>query len=225
MINKYLDAFFECVTWMFKESDIKNVTEVKLDLSSDFEKTYQTLGLLIKNAVISEIILNSEMKYRLLVWENDNEIGGWLCQECKNVKTGNRYLDMLKQELGTIVESWGFENLREDLICNMNGVLVDPIQYGIGEIYDYFVETCEYENMHPEIELNDYIVISEEANGNLTLCNKANGEILLFAFDHCFDYVTVYNGCPEYTFYKIRNVENIVDYFEMIGSQWMNYLN
>ena len=224
MVNKYLNSFFECVTWKFNDSDIKSVTEVEFDLSSDFKSIYPTLSLLIKKAMIFEILLNSEMKFHLLGWENDNEIGGWLCQNCKNIKTGNHYLDILKQELGTIVESWGFEKLREDFICNMNEVLIDNIHYGIGEFYDYFAEACKYENKHPDIELDNYIVIAEEANGNLTLCDKENGDIVLFASDHCFDYVTVYNDCPEYTFYKIKDVENIIDYFEIVGSQWLNYL-
>ena len=67
-------------------------------------------------------------------------------------------------------------------------------------------------------------MIAEEANGNLTLCNRNNGEVVLFASDHCFDYVEVYSDCPEYTFYKINHVDGLIDYFELVAQQWLSYL-
>ena len=70
----------------------------------------------------------------------------------------------------------------------------------------------------------DYQVIAREANGNLTLCHQSSEEVLLFAHDHCFDYVTACDNCPEYTFYRIQNVHNVVDYFEMLAGQWLNLL-
>lgn len=56
------------------------------------------------------------------------------------------------------------------------------------------------------------------------MSEKSTFEIILFASDHCFDYIAVYDGCPEYTFYTINNVECLVDYFELVAQQWLTYL-
>lgn len=131
---------------------------------------------------------------------------------------------MLKTFIGTIIESWGFEDIREDIICNMDGVLIDNIAYGIGDWKDYFKESCDDEELVPNIQDEDYILVAEEANGNMILCNINSSEIVLFAHDHCFDNVEVYKDCPEYTFYKINNAEGLIDYFELVAQQWMTYL-
>lgn len=224
MDNKYIDAFLECVTWKFKKSDVIRISETDKSLSQAFKEIFPKLSLLLSNSIAFEITLRDKLKYQLLCWENKNIIGGWLCQTCEKPDIEMLHLNMLRNELGTIVESWGFEDKREDIICNMKGVLFDDIQYGIGEIKDIYIESCNYENLLPSIEDKDYIVIAEEANGNMTLCNKFNEKVILFAADHCFDYVTVYDGCPEYTFYRINQVENIVDYFELLAQQWLEYL-
>ena len=106
----------------------------------------------------------------------------------------------------------------------MDGVLIDKVTYGIGNWKDYFKESCDEEAVFPQIQDEDYILIAEEANGNLTLCNKNNGEIVLFAPDHCFDDVEVYTDCPDYTFYKINNADSLIDYFELVAQQWLMYL-
>ena len=224
MNNKYIDAFFECVTWQFKKSDIMLVEKEENSYSDLFVETFPKVSGLLKKAITFRIVLLNDSCFRLLCWENGDSIGGWLCKKCEYISTEFPHLNLLKMYIGTIVESWGFEDVRDDLICNMNGVLIDNITYGIGEWQEYFKESCEAEELFPEIQDEKSILIAEEANGNLTLVNKDNGEIVLFAPDHCFYDVYVYPDCPNYTFYKIDNVDDLTDYFELVAQQWMGYL-
>lgn len=224
MNNKYIDAFFECVIWQFKKSDINMIEEEEISCSDLFIETFPKLYDLLKKSITFRIVLKDETWFRLLCWENNGSIGGWLCRNCEYTNTELSHLNLLKTFIGTITESWGFEDIREDLICNMDGVLIDNITYGIGVWKDYFKESCDEEELVPHIQDEDYILVAEEANGNLTLCNKNSSEIVLFAHDHCFDNVEVYTDCPEYTFYKINNVDCLIDYFELVAQQWLAYL-
>lgn len=224
MNNKYLDAFFECVTWQFKKKDILRMEKEEKNYSSLFVETFPKLSILLSKAIVFRIILKDDSYFQLVCWENNGLIGGWLCQNCEEFNTDISDLNFLKKVIGTIIESWGFGDIREDLFCNMNAVLIDDVQYGIGAWKDYYKESCEFENLLPQIKDDDYVVVAEEANGNLTLCDKYNGKIVLFAPDHCFDYVKVYAGCPEYTFYTVNNVDSLIDYFELVAQQWLAYL-
>ena len=224
MENKYIDAFLDCVVWQFKRSDIMTVSKEEKTLSNIFIETFPKMSFLLRKAIVLNITLKDNSHFQFFCWENNNSIGGWLCRCSEGIDTNIVHLDILKKEIGTIVESWGFEDVREDVICNMNMVLGDDYQCGIGDLNDYYIESCDYENLQPKIKDEDYIVIAEESNGNLTLCNKDNEKIILFASDHCFDYVTVYDGCPEYTFYTINDVHSLVDYFELVAQQWLSYL-
>lgn len=224
MDNKYIDAFLECVTWQFKKSDIMIMEKEERNYSDSFIVTFPKLNSLLNKALTFRIVLKNDSCFRLVCWENNDSIGGWLCQNCENTNTELLHLNLLKRFIGTIIESWGFDSIRDDLICNMDGVLIDNVTYGIGNWKDYFKESCDEEEVFPQIQDEDYILVAEEANGNMTLCNKNNGEIVLFAPDHCFDNVEVYTDCPDYTFYKINNVDGLIDYFELVAQQWLMYL-
>lgn len=223
-MDKYIDAFLECVTWQFKKNDIMIMEKEERSYSDLFIATFPKLNCLLNKALTFRIVLKNDSCFRLVCWENNDSIGGWLCQNCENVNTELLHLNLLKRSIGTIIEAWGFDAIRDDLICNMDGVLIDKVTYGIGNWKDYFKESCDEEAVFPQIQDADYILVAEEANGNLTLCNKNNGEIVLFAPDHCFDNVEVYTDCPDYTFYKINNADSLIDYFELVAQQWLMYL-
>lgn len=225
MDNKYIDAFFEEITWQFKRNDVMMMEKEEFSCSALFMDTFPKLNILLNKAVAFRTVLKNGSCFRLFCWENNGAIGGWLCQNCKHTDTELPHLNLLKEYVGTIMESWGFEEIREDLFLNMDGVLLDNIIYGIGKEWNaYFKEFCESEGIFPQIHDEDYILIAEEANGNLTLCNKNNEEIVLFATDHDFDYVEAYPSCPDYTFYKINNADSLISYFELAAQQWLAYL-
>ena len=224
MDNKYIDAFFQYVTWQFKKSDIMIMEKEELSYSDLFIATFPKLNRLLNKAIVFRIVLQNNTGFRLVCWENKDSIGGWLCQNCEYINTELLHLNLLKTHIGTIIESWGFDSIRDDLFCNMDGVLIDNVTYGIGVWKDYFKESCDDEEVSPQIKDEDHILLTEEAHGNLTLANKNSEEIVIFAPDHCFDNVEVYKDCPDYTFYKINNVDGLIDYFELVAQQWLMYL-
>lgn len=72
------------------------------------------------------------------------------------------------------------------------------------------------------IHLPDFYVIATEANANRTICHRESGDVLLFATDHAFDFVSEYPGCPEYTLYRINRAHNFSDWTNCIAQQWLD---
>lgn len=239
MENLILDAFFENVPWQFKETDVNQVERESVEIPEAFLMEFPEMAGLLMVSNKFRIKLKDGRLYILYGWDLENGAGGWLCEppEADEDSVRPESCRLLRRVFGNIVETFGFEDIREDLFCNMNWVLgTDAVQCGIGEWENYYEETCLAENKrgileestgckkHPGIKPEDYIVIAEEANGNLTLCHKTTEQVLLFAPDHCFDYVSVCDGCPEYTFYTINGVETVKDYFETAAKQWGRYV-
>ncbi|MBL7787633.1 MAG: hypothetical protein JNM36_17130 [Chitinophagales bacterium] len=82
---------------------------------------------------------------------------------------------------------------------------------------------CEEENK-PQIDFRTFICFGEEANGNIMLYNKTSKEVMLFAPDHSFVNVEVWENQPEYTFYKIIGAKTFRDYVEKLASEWTNQI-
>ena len=84
------------------------------------------------------------------------------------------------------------------------------------EAYDWAFE----ETGGNPVDLEAYYVVAEEANGNATLCHRLDGDILLFAPDHDFDYVTVLEGCPDLSFYRLQGAHTFAHWIDHIAAQW-----
>ena len=226
-MNRYMNTFFEEVPWQFSRDSIVEIYEEKIELSESFAGIFPNMANLLSKAVKMTVILQDGTKYWLFFWEGENGIGGWLCEPRQKQDTSERTAKhkLAIREIGNIIESFGFSDVRDDYICNMNWVLGgDEVSYGIEGWEDYFRECCEEEHVAPDIDLEHLVVFAEEANGNLTLCNTTSEEILLFAHDHCFDYVESCENCPEYTFYTIKGVTSCTEYIEAVAKQWLGYL-
>jgi hypothetical protein len=52
--------------------------------------------------------------------------------------------------------------------------------------------------------MEQFYTIASEANGNVTLCHRLSGAVVLYAHDHNFEFVETYPGCPDYTFIGYR---------------------
>jgi hypothetical protein len=71
------------------------------------------------------------------------------------------------------------------------------------------------------ISLSDHYSIAREARGNVTLCNRQTGNVLLWAPDHSYKHVTPLAGCREYTLYTINGVASFKDWVEAVAQQWL----
>ena len=67
---------------------------------------------------------------------------------------------------------------------------------------------------------DDYYAAAVEANGNLTLAHRRDGQLLLFAPDHAYSGVTPLAGCPPYSLLTIDDVPNLATWIEVCAAAW-----
>lgn len=224
--EKFLDAFFNEISWRFPKDMVEEMNICDIPFIQSLEKLYPKLYKLLINADKFELKLKTGEVYRLFCWKSIKGIGGWLCkprlEDDNSIRQGKHKLVI--GVVGNIVESFGFSDIRDDWLCNMNFVFGgDKVILGIENWEPYLQEMCEYEQKDCTIDLQNLVVIAEEANGNLVLNNCHTDEILMFAPDHCYDFVKTYKNFPQYTFYTLRGINGIVDYVEKIAEQWLAY--
>jgi hypothetical protein len=224
-MDKDFETFKEDISWFIKQSDKVDFldTESEFQLSENFQNTFPILTKLIKQARILNLNINSE-SYKLFSWTNKNGLScGWLNKiEKKSITTLNLIAEhkLLLREIGGIQESY---NQPEPSLCNnQNYMFIESeCSIGIGGWDKYYEEMCKEEN-RSQIEFKNFICFVQEANGDVTLYDQRNKEVMLFAHDHSFDNVEFLENQPEYTFHKINNIISFVDYVETLATEWEN---
>jgi hypothetical protein len=224
-MNEDFETFKNNKSWFFETSDKIDFlyTENELQLSETFKKTFPLLTELLRKARILKLKINEQL-YQLFSWTNKDGFScGWLNKIEENTGTTFNLIkehELLLSEIGGIQES--YNQPEPGLSNNQNFMFIQSECFvGIGGCEETYEEICNEENKQP-IDFNDLICFVEEANGNMTLYNPENKEVLLFAGDHCFDNVEILENQPAYTFYKINNVTTFVDYVETLATEWKN---
>jgi hypothetical protein len=104
---------------------------------------------------------------------------------------------------------------------NLNDALTErEASHDASFIKDY---RWAFEDLVLPIEPREYYSIAREANGNVTLCHRASGQVLMFAPDHSFDYLTELDGCPPYTLYTINGTGTFRDWVDAVAVQWLDH--
>ncbi len=223
-MHRFVEAFLSATTWRFKEKDIKHIgSEESVSVCEEFMRVFPKMAAMLSEAVKIEIELHNGKKFWLVCWEKKDEICGWLCLPAQEKihKTVGKEHQLLLKNFGGILESFGGDDSKTYYLWNMNSVFCEEdASEGIGAWEEFFLEWCEDEELEPKIVLEDLIVTAVEINGNVTLYNKNTGEILVYAHDHCFDYLQTYPNCPEYTFHTILGCNSFRDWVEDIAMQW-----
>lgn len=226
-MNKDFETFKEEISWFIKEFDKVDFldTESEFQLSEKFQNTFPNLTKLIKLARVLNLNINNQ-SYKLFSWTNKNDLScGWLNKIEKNPNTTLNLIEehkLLLSEIGGIQESY---NQPEASLCNnQNYMFIESeCSTGIGGWDEYYEEMCKEENKD-QIEYKDFICFVQEANGDVTLYNPENKEVMLFAHDHSFEDVEFLENQPEYTLHKFKNITNFVDYVETLATEWKNEL-
>src|SRR5215510_8466071 len=153
-----------------------------------------SLSRLLSNAYTSQVAID-DRQYLLFSWEGTTGVSSWLSPPPCPKPSGALYQQHreLLLEFGGITEranhpddSWLFnttesltqEEGRHDASFMSGYSAFDEIPGGI------------------PIVVAEYYSISQEANGNTTICHRDSGEVLLFAADHSFSDVVPMEGCP-----------------------------
>ncbi|MDO5614704.1 MAG: hypothetical protein Q4G16_00815 [Cruoricaptor ignavus] len=225
MMNIDFETFKSDISWFISKTDKIDFlnSQKEILLSNEFKNTFPILSELIEQARILELKINNQL-FRLYSWTNKDKLScGWL-NKIENIGNSNLNLieehKLLLNEIGGIQESY---NKPEESLCNNQDFMFieSECTAGLGDLGDYYEEECNEKGCN-QMDYKDFICFVGEANGNVTLYDPKTKEVFLFAHDHCFENVEVLENQPEYTFYKIKNVNNFIDYVETLASEWIN---
>ena len=165
----------------------------------------------------------------LLAWDHGAGRGGWLCEPptagAPPGAAAARAASSLHPDHLAVLGAFGGVTERfnepDSWLLNLNSALVPRFcRVGLGDAYDYYRDACHDDGVAPVVRDEEYIAFAFEANGNTTLYHRETGEVILFAPDHSFDFVVQLEGCPRYTFYRLRGAPTLRDWVETVAGQW-----
>jgi hypothetical protein len=232
MKNIDFEIFKKECSWFIQQTDKVEIKEAKIDCSKDFSTMFPLLTWLLSKARVADVTLTRTKKkketthnYRLYSWNTKSgNTAGWLCRIEPNNSTFEILPEhqLLVDNIGGIEESYEEQECKtEKLTDNQNHLFIkSKCERMDNDLKDFYLDTCKDNNLQP-LNTDSLITFAVEANGNATYYDLKTKKVLLFATDHCFDYVTKMENQPEYTFYTINEVKNFVDYVEKLARQWL----
>lgn len=216
-------TFNESVPWFVK--DTSNVRIVAAHdgfrVSSPVADTFPTLAELCRRASVTSVSVDG-VTYLLLTWTGRNGCRmGWLCLPPATEPPQQLFADhrALLHAFGGIVER--FNEPEDTWLLNHNEVLTAGESSHDATFINHYAWAFHDVGIAIPINLTDYYSIAGEANGNTTLCNRLSGQVILFAPDHSFNFVTPLAGCPEYTLYQLDGISDFRDWVEHVSLQWL----
>lgn len=220
--ERHWNAFREGVPWFVRNRP--NVRPVRTlppgswtPKDDEFVSLFPSLTALLAAAWVTEVRLLSEA-WTLYSWEVPGAApSGWLSPQAGPLPGGiHPHHEALLRSFSGITETFGDP---DSWIANHTAVLTPELAGRDATFVEAAAWAFEETGGIPLV-LSDYRVVAEEANGNATLCHRKNGDVLLFAPDHALDYVTVLEGCPEYTFYRLQGAPTFAAWVNVVAGQW-----
>lgn len=216
-------AFTESVPWFLdRDAAVQASAPRKRHALTPLAATlFPHLGRLLAKASVTDVSVNGA-RYELLAWDSRNgNRFGWLCMVPSKNAPGNLQDDHRKllPSFGGIVER--FNEPEDTWLLNLNDALTEREASHDGSFIQDYKWAFEDAGLTLPIEPSEYYSIAREANGNVTLCHRVSGQVLMFAPDHCFDHLTELEGCPEYTLYKINGAATFREWVDAVAVQWL----
>ncbi len=217
------DNFIETIPWFVDAGAIVRVSKPcdGLHLPSSVAAIFPSLAHLLAQSRVTPVSVN-DVAYQLLAWDTaDGQRMGWLClmPDVDFPKHIHADHSELLHSFGGVIER--FNEPSDTWLLNHNDVLTGrEASHDASVVNDYAWAFADAEVDLP-IRPNEYYSLAREANGNTTFCHRTTGQVLLFAPDHAFDFVIPYDGCPEYTLYRINGIATLRDWVDTIAQQWL----
>lgn len=145
---------------------------------------------------------------------------GWLCRPPYHGE-GDSVLGIHRsiwKVCGGLVEQFGGPSTWWD---NQNEVLtVDAARESVAEPMAAYAWIWQDDDLEIPINPDDFYPVAIEANANLTLVHRNDGQLLLFAPDHDFERVTPFAGSPAYSLLSIDEVSDLTTWIEVCAAAW-----
>jgi hypothetical protein len=219
-------AFTEAIPWFLNQG-----AAVKVDtrhetrsLSPLVGSLFPALAELLALASFTDVSVN-DTRYELVAWDSsDGDRFGWLCLPPSANVPQELHEDHRKllASFGGIVQR--FNEPEDTWLLNLNDALTErEASHDASFLQDY---NWAFENAGLTLPIapSEFYSIAREANGNATLCHRVNGQVLMFAPDHCFNHLTKLEGCPKYTLYTINGNATFRDWVNAVAAQWLEHV-
>jgi hypothetical protein len=227
-VNQHWEEFTEEISWFLQPDQI---AEVGVSLppgswttaSPEFDQFFPELYGILREAVVTPVAV-AGVGYQLYTWlRRDGSRCCWLSPLASPIPPPSLHPDhsVLLRSFGGIVER---SNEPDWWVLNHNDVLTEDAARRDGTFIKDYAWAFEAASIDIPIDMEQFYAIAEEANGNITLCHRLSGAVVLFAPDHAFDYVEPFPGCPEYTLYRLPRALSFRDWVNTIAQQWRGWI-
>ena len=219
------DVFVDSVPWFLDANAEVRVSEscAGFQLPPSVAVLFPALASLLAQSHVTTVSVN-DVPHQLLAWDDaDGSRNGWLClpPNCDVPANIHPNHAELLHSFGGIIER--FNEPEDTCLLNHSDALTGrEASHDASFIMDY-IWAFEDAGVDLPIRPSDYYSLAREANGNTTLCHRTTGQVVLFAPDHAFDFVVPFDGCPEYTLYKINGIVTLNDWVETVARQWLSH--
>jgi hypothetical protein len=227
-VNQHWEGFIEEISWFLQRDQI---VEVEASLppgswtaaSPEFDQFFPELYGVLREAIVTPVAV-AGVGYQLYTWlRRDGSRCCWLSPLASPAPPPSLHPDhsILLRSFGGIVER---SNEPDWWILNHNDVLTEDAARRDGTFITDYAWAFEAASINIPIDMEQFYAIAEEANGNITLCHRLSGAVVLFAPDHAFDYVEPFPGCPDYTLYRLPRALSFRDWVNTIARQWRGWI-
>ena len=212
------EQFLDEVTWFLAPGESADIREGGPWSRGSIAGLPELTGLLHK-ARVTPVSVNGR-DYELLAWGDPGARRGWLClppvsNQVEEIHPTHQHV---LTACGGIIERFGeplswWNNQNEVLTESAANIPLAPVLADYGWIW-------QDEGLEVPINPEDFYPVAVEANGNLTLSQRATGQIVVFAPDHAFEGVTPLPGCPPYSLMTIDETPDLAAWIERCAEAW-----
>lgn len=175
---------------------------------------------LLSEARVTPLSINRR-ELILFSWKQGDKQPGWLSPQpiSREVPGVCREHAILLRSFGGIIER---ADQPDTWLLNHEDVLTVEESSRDATFIESYAWAFENSSAGIPIQLKEYYSIAREANGNITICNRTTGRVILFAPDHAFSHAVPVPGCPEYTLYDIEGAASFVSWGNAVANQWLS---
>jgi hypothetical protein len=209
--------FLDDVSWFLQPGDSADVGDSR-PWSRGPADALPELSALLNLTTVTPVHVG-DRAYELLAWGPPDQRRGWLCHPPRHAdESVSEIHQSFWRVCGGIVERF---NEPWTWWTNQNDILtLEATSLRVADVLTRYAWIWHDDDLEVSINADEYYVVAEEANGNLTMAHRCDGRLLLFAPDHDFTGVTPLGGSPPYSLLTIDDVPDLKTWIEVCAAAW-----